>query len=338
MSIRPTLNAEFLLPLADGTRLTLCAGDETAARVLGFLARAAQLSPAPDPLPPDARRLLVVTDVGHATRDNLPHMADAICELVSPNAPRRRRRMDLTRSPSGKLQRPDPKPPPEEQWFWQQLTRLSAAIARATQPRGGVLLHSGLAVYPHPRPLPRVAGQGEWGGGDEHGILLAGRSGVGKSTASRRLPPPWRALADDVTLVVRDVGGTHWAHPWPTWSCFFGPEAGDGSDNVVNGCTWAVQEPVPLRAIVVLEQGPVDRIEPLGPGHAVALLSELAQQASEHLVQTMPPDEVVAFHYQRFDNLCALARGVPAYLLHVSLDGAFWTEIERVLCEDPRDR
>ena len=58
----------FILSLADGTRLALRAGDETAARVVGFLARAAQLFPAPVPLPPGVRCLLVVTDVGRAAR------------------------------------------------------------------------------------------------------------------------------------------------------------------------------------------------------------------------------------------------------------------------------
>ena len=74
-----------------------------------------------------------------------------------------------------------------QQWRWQQLARLSACIARETLPNGGVMLHGGLAT------VPLAPGPG--------GVLLAGRSGVGKSTASRRLPPTWRSLADDVTLV-----------------------------------------------------------------------------------------------------------------------------------------
>jgi len=45
----------------------------------------------------------------------------------------------------------------------------------------------------------------------------------------------------------------------------------------------------------------------------------------------MPHAEIAAFHRQRFDNLCALVRAAPAYLLHVSLTGAFWTVIEGVL-------
>jgi len=156
---------------------------------------------------------------------------------------------------------------------------------------------------------------------------------VGKSTASTRLPPPWRALADDVTLVVRDREGVYWAHPWPTWSWFFGKE-----DRRPGGGVWDVQQAVPLRAIFVLEQGDEDRVEPMGPGHAVALLAELARQASTYYLRGKPLDEIAAFNFQRFENLCALVRTVPAYLLHVSLDGAFWIEIERVICEDEGQR
>jgi len=147
----------------------------------------------------------------------------------------------------------------------------------------------------------------------------------------RRLPPPsagrcaWRALADDATLVVRDAAGQYWTHPWPTWSRFFGPEAGDGSD------TWDVQRAAPLRAIFVLEQGDEDRAEPLGPGHTVCLLAELARQTSTHFLRGWPLDEVAAFNLQRFENLCALVRAVPAYTLHVSLAGAFWDEMARAL-------
>jgi SynChlorMet cassette protein ScmC len=208
----------------------------------------------------------------------------------------------------------------EEQWFWQQLVRLSACIGRETHARGGVLLHSGLAAYPGSPPLSRTERTGI-----ESGVLLAGRSGVGKSTAIRRLPSPWDSLADDVTLVVRDEWGMYWAHPWPTWSRFFGEGAGDGSD------TWDVQQAVPLWAIFVLEQGEKDRAEPMGPGHAVCLLAELGLQTSTQALIGMPLDEIAAFNLQRFENLCDLVQAVPAYLLDVSLNGTFWEEIERVL-------
>jgi SynChlorMet cassette protein ScmC len=191
----------FILYLANGTHLAICAGDEAAASVVNFLARTAQLSPAPCPLP----------------------------------------------------------------------------------------------------------------------------SGVGKSTATRRLPWPWRSLADDATLVVRDAAGAYWAHPWPTWSRFFGKEKGDGRD------TWDVQQAVPLRAIFILEQGEEDQVEPLGPGHAVALLTELAQQTATHFLHGLPLDEIAAFNRLRFENICSLVRSVPAYTLHVSLEGAFWDGIAHVM-------
>jgi hypothetical protein len=42
-------------------------------------------------------------------------------------------------------------------------------------------------------------------------------------------------------------------------------------------------------------------------------------------------EEVRALYLERFNNLCALARVIPAHVLHISLTGAFWQEIERVL-------
>ena len=42
-------------------------------------------------------------------------------------------------------------------------------------------------------------------------------------------------------------------------------------------------------------------------------------------------EELRALHLERFNNLCALARVVPAHVLHISLTGAFWQEIEQAL-------
>ena len=72
-------------------------------------------------------------------------------------------------------------------------------------------------------------------------------------------------------------------------------------------------------------------MEPIGPGHAVCLLAELALQTSTHVLEGMPPDDVATFNLQRFENLCDLVQAIPAYLLDLSLNGAFWEEIERVM-------
>jgi SynChlorMet cassette protein ScmC len=154
-------------------------------------------------------------------------------------------------------------------------------------------------------------------------VILAAPGGTGKTTASNRLPAPWRSLCDDTTLVVRDPQGNYQAHPWPTWSRFL-----DGGP----GGTWDVQSAVPLKGIFFLVRAVEDRVERVGPGQAVGLLMECVRQAS-----TLTPrgglfkEEIRALHLEWFDNLCVLARVIPVHTLHISLIGAFWQEIEQAL-------
>ena len=92
-------------------------------------------------------------------------------------------------------------------------------MANSSEKNGGLLVHGALA---------------EWNG---IGVILAGPGGVGKTTASKRLPRPWRSLSDDNTLIVKSPDGTYWAHPWPTWSRY---RQGDMSGS------WDVQAAVKL--------------------------------------------------------------------------------------------
>jgi len=184
------------------------------------------------------------------------------------------------------------------------LMRLSLVFARQAQARGGVLIHGALAER------------------DGIGVILAAPGGTGKTSASNRLPAPWRSLCDDTTLVVRDSQGNYWAHPWPTWSRFL--DKGPGG-------TWDVQNAVPVKGIFFLAQAVEDRVERVGPGHAVSLLVECVGQASTSMASGLGKEEVRALHLERFNNLCALARVIPAHVLHISLTGAFWQEIEQAL-------
>jgi SynChlorMet cassette protein ScmC len=185
-----------------------------------------------------------------------------------------------------------------------QLIQLSMVIAREVQSRGGVLLHGALAER------------------DGAGVILAAPAGTGKTTASERLPSPWESLCDDVTLVVRDAQGNYRAHPWPTWSRFMwgGP-----------GGSWDVQHSVSLKAIFFLDRATENRVESVGPGQAVSLLVECAQQGSMLMTRGLSREKKRSLHLERFDNLCALGRTIPSHILHISLTGAFWQEIEHTL-------
>lgn len=184
------------------------------------------------------------------------------------------------------------------------LMKLSLIFCSVAEARGGLLIHGALAEK------------------DGSGIILAGPGDVGKTTASRRLPSPWKSLSDDCTLVVLDEKGFYRAHPWPTWSSFmFGGEGG----------SWDVQYSVPLKNIFFLVQDDTDHAEPVGKGKAVCMLNESAEQAWFVLTNDLDKEKKKTLHLQRFNNICELIDRVPAHLLHISKTGAFWEEIEKVL-------
>jgi hypothetical protein len=281
------------LGLADGSRWEIAAGDEEAASVVSLLGRAMQLRVTTGAIEPSHHgnlcRLLVQVDA---------HTPVAYGYV--PLALERDGIVVCTLDPCDHLGGPH-----------LNLVRLSLVFAREAQTRGGVLIHGALAER------------------DGMGVILAAPGGTGKTTASNRLPAPWRSLCDDTTLVVRDAQGNYWAHPWPTWSRFL-----DGG----LGGAWDVQHAVPLKGVFFLAHGVEDRAERVGPGHAVSMLVECVGQVSMFMSPGLFQEEIRALHLERFNNLCALARVIPAHVLHISLTGAFWQEIERALaagrCEE----
>jgi SynChlorMet cassette protein ScmC len=292
------------LVLADGSRWVIAAGDEEAASIVSQLGDAMQLrvmSPSASLSPATfesgrkgavepphhrvERRLLVLVDAHN------PEASPATCFAALPFEDDGfivRVLRSYTHSDG----------------LYIQLMELSVIFAHDAQTRGGVLLHGALAER------------------DGIGVILAAPGGTGKTTASDRLPAPWRSLCDDTTLVVRDSQGNYWAHPWPTWSRFLGAESGG---------TWDVHNAVPLEGVFFLSQAVEDRVESVGPGHAASLLVECAEQASQLMARGLAKEETRALHLERFNNLCALARVVPAHVLRISLTGAFWQEIEQTL-------
>ena len=96
-----------------------------------------------------------------------------------------------------------------------QLMEIGLVISSCAEARGGLLIHGALAKK------------------NNQGIILAGPSDAGKTTASLRLPSSWTSLSDDCTLIVRDDNGQYHAHPWPTWSSFLL----NGNQGAKLGCT-----------------------------------------------------------------------------------------------------
>jgi SynChlorMet cassette protein ScmC len=174
--------------------------------------------------------------------------------------------------------------------------------------RGGLPLHAGLAVR------------------DGRGIILAAPGDTGKSTTCRRLPPPWKFLADDETLITLTPQGRYLAHPFPTWSDFllqrmaFSPP----------GRSWDVHRTAPVRAIFFLEQHPADEVIPLQTGQAAVFIQQSAIQVFTPAWHALPPEVVLPRRQQVFQNAADLAVRVPAYLLRLSLHGRFWEELDRL--------
>lgn len=185
-----------------------------------------------------------------------------------------------------------------------QLMQIALAISLLSEERGGLLLHGAL--------IKRDGG----------GVILAGPGGVGKTTACRRLQPPWYPLSDDATLVVCDGDGKYWAHPWPTWSAL--TNGGDGR-------SWDVQGAVPLRGIFLLSKAPKILCDPLGQGEICTRLMLLSEQTTGGLLKYLDRKEIRQIRMRRFENICALSKIVPCYHLRLNLVGAFWKEIESVV-------
>jgi hypothetical protein len=280
------------LTLADGSHWVIAAGDEEAASIVSQLGCAMQLPKTTGVSEPPHHnnlcRLLVQVDA-HAS------VADWYVPLLSADEGFAVCVLNPCNHSGG---------------LFIELMQLSLVIARDVQARGGILIHGALAER------------------DGIGVILAAPGGTGKTTASNRLPAPWRSLCDDTTLVVRDPQGTYWAHPWPTWSRFL--DSGPGG-------TWDVQSAVPVKGIFFLAQSIENRVERVGSGQAVSLIGKFVGQVSTFMARGLSKEENRALHLERFNNLCDLTRVVPAHVLHLSLTGAFWQEIEQVLEESHRE-
>ncbi len=154
-------------------------------------------------------------------------------------------------------------------------------------------------------------------------VAIAAPGHTGKTTCSQRVPAPWKAMADDLCLVVPDQAGAYATHPFPTWSRFFWGQSCDDR--------WTVERNVPLHAVFFLEQSASDEVVRVGAGEAAAGVACSADQILRIYYRHMNADNARAQRKQVFENACTLVGRVPTYRLRATLTGRFWEEIEAVL-------
>ncbi|GAB4342248.1 MAG: hypothetical protein Kow0089_17230 [Desulfobulbaceae bacterium] len=195
------------------------------------------------------------------------------------------------------------------------LTFTARAIAFVEQSRGALLIHGGLARPP---------------GKEAQGILLAGSSGAGKTTASRRLPSSWRSLSDDATLVMRDASGKYRAHPWPTWSRFFTGENTNSSPQTEEP-TWDVRESLSLRAIFFLRHAAGICISPLDRTTGLTYLVETARQLSRPVTSMCSVTKNLDLEKRMLTTAEKIVSVIPCYSLALDRTGRFWEQIEEIL-------
>jgi len=157
---------------------------------------------------------------------------------------------------------------------------------------------------------------------DGRGIVLAAPGGTGKSTCCRRIPKPWNPLCDDTSLIFCDNGGAVLAHPYPTWTDYLWRRS-EG--------TWHVERHVPLRGIFFLKQAETDEVIPIGQGEAAIYINQSATEIVRPYWWKLDHERLRVYRKKLFENACELTKVVPAFILHVSLTGQFWKEIEKVL-------
>ena len=282
--LRPDVSQSLKLDLADGRGWVIRPVDDAAAAIVAELGKVMRLGPARGSGRPDqVGRELYVSVCDESDESDVTGGSDA----------------EIGGAVLCRLSAPTDR---ETQVL--QMERIASTIAREALARGGLLLHGALVEY------------------HGSGFVLAGPSTVGKSTASRRFPLPWRSLCDDMTLVVRDGKGLYWAHPWPTWSLFRakGP-----------GGSWAVDRAVPLRATFFLDQSTSDKLEPVNTTMAAALTLESALNLARETSRMTDVNAARTLCSEVVTAAKAMTLAVPAFSLKLSLDGRFWEKIERVL-------
>ncbi len=158
---------------------------------------------------------------------------------------------------------------------------------------------------------------------DGTAAIISGPSGVGKSTASRRLPPPWKVLADDCLLVSRLADGFH-AQPVPTWSIFYAATAPERAFD----CARTVK----LSHIFLLDRGD-DHAEKLDFQQTLMGFTRSVGDMTRLLTGSVPQPVGKTIYSRAFRLASEMARELPCHHLFATLNGEFWKAMNAAMEE-----
>ncbi len=153
------------------------------------------------------------------------------------------------------------------------------------------------------------------------GVIVSGPSGIGKSTASRRLPEPWRVLADDCMIVQKLADGFH-AAPVPTWSLFYTANCESRS--------FACDRQVKVDTLFLLDRGP-DHAEPIDRKQAIVGFTRSVGDMTKIMTGRLPGAERKNVFDRGFAMAADLAGTLRVRHLFATLEGKFWTAMEETL-------
>ncbi|MBU8902546.1 MAG: SynChlorMet cassette protein ScmC [Victivallales bacterium] len=153
------------------------------------------------------------------------------------------------------------------------------------------------------------------------GIIVAAAGDTGKTTTIRRLPSPWRELADDTALLLPH-GDDFYLYPLPTWSEFV-----HGRNK---SATWNIKKGTKLAGIFFLEQSESDRAERLSQPLSMISL----YQSSVEAVGDIEEDISNELKTEIFETSVNITTKIPSFSLYATLNGKVWESIENALIEE----
>lgn len=192
--------------------------------------------------------------------------------------------------------------------LWKVLHVIAYKIGCQISKSGGLPVHS--ALFEH---------RGK-------GILIAGKSGAGKTTMFSNAPSHWKAMADDCAFVVKSNQG-YVVHPYVTPSELLAEKKQSVRD--INIST-------SLKGLFFLEQSAFDDIEQISRLKAASALYEVAASSLVFYYRDFLNDpQLKNLRKDLFNNACDIVNVVPAYRLRASRYNTIWPILEKAIHNEP---